>query len=210
MWLPLAVGATVLGVGGIAWLVLANRCHGPYRRGLIAGDSMVATPILTQALQSLTGIPWDNVAVVGRPSGAILRQIQASFRPGVHQVVVVSAGANDGPTALESTKRNLREIAATVQTGGGDLILFTEPPVRRYRALNSIGVEKSEASRAWVLSGATGAFQVIDLHRILGGGSGYIRTDYDGGDGLHPNREGRLALAREVYSRIRGCLARAA
>ena len=194
----------MLGVGGIAW-ALSNRCTGTYTRGLIAGDSMVATPIFTQGLVRLTSIPWDNVAVVGRTSGAILRQVQRNFRPGVHKVVVVSAGANDGAGALEATKRNLQVISALVKSGGADLVLFTEPPFRRYRAAATAGVERSEASRRWVLSGGARAHHIIDLHRILGMGTSYILSSYDGGDGLHPNRAGRMAMVREVHSRIRAC-----
>jgi lysophospholipase L1-like esterase len=197
----------MLGVGSIAWY-LSSRCAGPYTRGLIAGDSMVASPVLTQGLTSLTGIPWDNVAVVGRTSGAILRQLQQSLRPGVHRVVVVSAGGNDGPGALESTKRNLQAISDLVRAGGADLVLLTEPPFRRYRGVSAAGIERSEASRRWVLRGGAPARHVVDLHRILGRGTAYLRRDYDGGDGVHPNRTGRMAIAREIHGRIRGCVQR--
>jgi lysophospholipase L1-like esterase len=53
-----------------------------------------------------------------------------------------------------------------------------------------------------VLAGGTNARHVVDLHRVLGGGTPRIMSAYDGGDGLHPNRLGRVAMARAISRRI--------
>jgi lysophospholipase L1-like esterase len=77
-------------------------------------------------------------------------------------------------------------------------VLLTEPPFRGYRGAQPDAIQRSERSRAWTLQGGIAARRVIDLHDILGDGAGRIRPEYDGGDGLHPNREGRVAIARAI------------
>lgn len=201
MWLPFAIaGVSALGVGVLALSQLFSKRE--YTSGLIIGDSMLATPIFTNALRRMTGIEWQNVAVVGRNSAAILRQLQRNFRPGVHDVVVASVGGNDGDRSLRYTQENISAIARTVEGAGADLVLLTEPPMRDYARANRDSIARNEASRRWVASGATGARYVVDLHRLIGDGRGHILDEFDAGDGLHPNRRGRLLIARRVVQRI--------
>lgn len=203
MWLPIALGVAALGVGATAILAATSRRR-QYTHGLIVGDSMLASPLFTRSLQQLTRIPWDNVAVSGRNSQVILQQVLDNFRPGVHDVVVASAGANDGARNLRWTQENLVRLSAAVRASGADLVIFTEPPLRSYRRAGdvSLGIERSEANRRWVMGGGARARHVVDLHRVLGDGRGGIKREFDGGDGLHPNRAGRVAMARAVAGRI--------
>lgn len=172
-------------------------------RGLVVGDSIVATPVLTRALQQFTGFPWDNSAVAGRNSEQIVGQVQRALRRGVHDVLLVSVGANDGNRSLDGTQRNVRSIVETARGRGATVVVLTEPPLRSYRGMgHSIqsqqAVARSEASRQWVLGGGSGADFVVDLHRVLGGGSARLRPDLDSGDGVHPNTTGREAIAQAV------------
>lgn len=209
VWLPVAVGVGIAGAVVVvlvaAGTALRQGVGAPrrsYRRGLIAGDSMNASPVLTRALRQLTGIPWDNTAIVGKNSQQIVDQVRGGFRPGEHDVVVVSVGGNDGNRELVWTQRNIEEIARMVRSGGADLVLLTEPPFRSYRGARAEAVRRSEASRSWVLSGVPGVRFVVDLHRVLGGGGASILPRFDGGDGLHPNVAGRTELARTVARAI--------
>ena len=165
---------------------------------------MNASPILTRAMGRLTSIPWDNVAVGGRNSRQILQQVQDRFRPGVHDIVLVSIGANDGGRRLTWTQRHVDALSRIVRGAGADLVIFTEPPLRGYRGFRERpgAIVRSEAHRRWVLGGNAGARHIVDLHRVLGDGRGGIRSDFDGGDGLHPNRAGREAMAQAVARRI--------
>lgn len=199
MWVPIIVGAVVVGAG--LGLVLATSRRRSYSHGLIIGDSLAASPVLTRALHELTGTQWTNVAVSGRNSGAILDQLRNSFRPNYHGIVVVSTGGNDGGRDLEWTQRRIRQIVSLAHRGGADVVLLTEPPMRGYRGSRPAALERSEASRRWVLRGGSGASAVVDLHRVLGGGSSTILSRYDGGDHLHPNRAGRRALAQAIVQR---------
>lgn len=203
MWLPIVVGVAALGVGATALLALAGRRR-EYRHGLIVGDSMNAAPVLTDALRQLTGIPWDNVAVSGRNSAQILEQLHQNFRPGDHDLVLVSIGANDGARDLSWTQRNVDALSRTVRGAGADLVIFTEPPLRGYAGFSNRegAVARSEAHRRWVMDGGARATHVVDLHRVIGSGSGGIKPEFNAGDGLHPNRAGRIAMARAVAARI--------
>jgi len=198
MWFPIIAGAVIIGTGiGVALATFRRRS---YRNGLIIGDSLVATPILTRALHELTGTQWTNVGVSGRNSDAILEQLRDNFRPAYHEIVVVSAGANDGARDLEWTQGHLQRIVRLARRGGANVVLFSEPPMQGYVGAlqRPDALARSEASRRWVLRGGSGATSVVDLHRVLGGGSSTILPQYDGGDHLHPNRAGRLAMARAV------------
>ena len=186
---------TALGV----WAAKRRAQARHYARGLIAGDSINASPVLTRALTQLTGFPWDNVAVVGRNTSQILTQVQGGLRQAHYDVVLVSAGGNDGNRDLGVTQRNIQAIARAVRSAGATLVMLSEPPFGAYRnPLGPAALARSQASRRWVLSGRSGANYAIDLYQVLGGGSDRIRSDYNGGDGLHPNAAGRTALAQAV------------
>lgn len=202
--------AVATGAGVLLWIFarVASSSHRParrreYHRGLIVGDSLVAAPLLTQELTRRFGVLWDNVAVVGRNSGQILEQVRQSFRPGTHDVMVVSVGANDGARPLAWTQGHVQELVARARAGGADVVLFTEPPLRGYRNPPQLeALQRSEASRMWVLSGSAGADFVVDLHQVLGRGRGVIAAEFDAGDGLHPNAAGRRRLAQAVAQAV--------
>ncbi len=202
MWRSLIVGVAALGTSALALSYLLGSRR-TFRRGLIAGDSLVASPAFKQPLEQLTGIPWDSVAVVGANSATINRQVQQSLRPGEHDVLVISAGTNDGSGALSSTQRNLGAIVAQGRAAGAYVVLMTEPPLHAYRGANAAGVARSEASARWVRGGGARANRAVDLHRLLGDEGLRLKQEYDGGDGLHPNSAGRLAMAYAVARAMR-------
>ena len=203
MSLSVILGIAVLGIGATA-LVALSQGKRQYRRGLIVGDSMTASPIITGILRQMTGFPWDNVAVSGQNSSQILSQVQEHFFPGKHDVVLVSIGANDGARPLSYTQNNVDALSRIVRGAGADLVIFSEPPLRGYRGFRDRpdALTRSAEHRVWVLRGGSKARYVIDLHRVIGDYTGRIREEFDAGDGLHPNRAGRVAMAREVVRRI--------
>jgi len=203
MWRSLIAGVAVLGAGVLTATYLLTGRRRAFRRGLIVGDSLVAAPVFTQTLEQLTGIPWDNVAIVGKGSRAIDLQVQQSLRSGEHDVLVISAGTNDGAGALATTQQNLRSIVARGKTAGAFVVLMSEPPLRAYRGSNAAGIARSEASGRWTMGGGSRADRVVSLYQVLGGDDFSILSEYNGGDGLHPNSAGRVAMAQAVARAMR-------
>lgn len=198
------MGVLAITGAGVGTLLTRSRIvrSKTYRNGLIVGDSLSASPVLTRTLTQLTHIHWVNVAIPGRNSRQVLQQVQESLHPEHYDIVVVSAGGNDGERSLEWTQQNLRGIVALAQRAGADVVLFTEPPFRAYRSVSPAALRRSEASRAWALGGGTGARYVVDLHRVLGNGNPQLLPSLDAGDGLHPNRTGQERIAQAVADKV--------
>lgn len=195
-----------LTAAGLAGALLYSWARPEYKRGLIIGDSMLATPVFTQHLRNMTEASWENIARVGAPSAEIVRQLRASLaNGGQYDVVVVSAGGNDMAGSLTATKQNLSRIVKMAHADGARVVLLTEPPFRSYARASQDAVRRSEASRRWVLLGGPGADHVVDLHSVLGDPQrpGHINPEYDSGDGLHPSRRGRELVARAVAHALR-------
>lgn len=197
-----AATALLIGSGVVLALLLGNRgskvqvLARRVRRGLVLGDSMLASPVLTRELERLTGFSWDNYAVVGQNSertrGEALRRLQ----PGVYGVLLVSTGANDGGGSPERTRANQQAIYNQAQATGTGVILLSEPPMRGYRRFPPAAVQRHDAVRAFAGGGVSDSY--VDLYQLWGDRGGRLRAEYDAGDHLHPNVNGRQLLARQV------------
>jgi len=105
----------------------------PVTRGLVLGDSIMAHGGAVRVLTEQTRAPWNNVAVVGANSAAVLQQARENLQTaGRYSHVVVLAGVNDGARPASFTKTNLTQIYQLAKSMGAQVIAVTEPPARSY------------------------------------------------------------------------------
>lgn len=183
----------------------------PVTRGLLVGDSLLAGTNPAQVLREQTRAPWDNVAVVGANSEAVLRQAQRALRrQGYYSHVVVLAGVNDGDRPAVFTKTNLQRIYQLGKGMGAQVIAVTETPFKSYPSWNAAAQARQTAAVDWLVryEGGRYADHVVDAWRqfddVRRPGQGYLDTRYAAADGLHMNVEGQRHLGALILQAIRG------
>jgi lysophospholipase L1-like esterase len=202
---------------GLALLVYGGRARSQARtvtRGLAVGDSLLAQGGAINFLKQQTRAPWDNVAVVGASSRAVLQQAQAALQHrGVYSHVVALAGANDGDNPASFTKQNLTQIYALAKAAGAQVVAISETPFKGYAGLNQAGLERHNEMVRWLISGEGSrlANRVVDANTQLSDPRrpGYLDQRYaaimrgDRPDWLHLNNDGQRLLGALILQAIR-------
>jgi hypothetical protein len=184
----IALGAAAL----LAALLFGGRSRSrpvrPVTRGLAVGDSLLAHDGAVNVLRQQTRAPWDNVAVVGAGTGAVLRQAQDNLtRPGVYSHVVILAGINDGDRPSDFSKQNLGEIYRLAKAAGAFVIAVTEMPFKGYAAWNQARQDRQMERLGWLIRyrGGDRVDRVVDAWTQFGepGRPYYLDRRYAAPDG---------------------------
>jgi lysophospholipase L1-like esterase len=177
-------------------------------RGLAVGDSHIAADIAIGVLRQQTGAPWDNVAVVGANSSAVLSQAQQNLtQQGKYSHLVVLAGVNDGERPSSYTKTNLQRIYQLGKAMGAQVIAVTEMPWHGYSSwTNAAQTRQTEAVR-WLTTqeGSRFADRVVNAWHALDdpAHTGYLDPRYGTAAGLHLNNDGQRLLGALILQAIR-------
>ena len=157
----------------------------PEMIGLMSGDEVI------------------NLGIGGITVAEMAIDIQTHLDRHKPAAVIFSGGGNDidyGRSA-EDVRRDLDEIALTIEKAGAHLVLCTVTP-------SSLSGE-DEVSRSkindWIRSNGQGRWFLADIDGLLRDRSdpSMLSAAYDSGDGVHPNAKGMRAIADEIAGVLR-------
>ena len=157
-----------------------------------------AYPAILQRKADSLGLHVDivNAGLSGETSAGALRRIDWLLR-GPADVVMIETGANDGLRGLnvDSTRANIRAIIGKVKAARpGARILLAQ-----MEAPPNLGAKYTSAFRAMYQDVAKEEGVGI-MPFLLEGVAGVTRLNQ--GDGIHPNEEGELIVAANVWAAL--------
>ena len=174
---------------------------------LIVGTSLTAGlglepddayPAILQRKADSLGLHVDivNAGLSGETSAGALRRIDWLLR-GPADVVVIETGANDGLRGLnvDSTRANLRAIIGKVKAARPAARIL----LAQMEAPPNLGAKYTTAFRAMYQDVAKEE-DVGIMPFLLEGVAGVTRLNQ--GDGIHPNEEGELIVAANVWAAL--------
>jgi acyl-CoA thioesterase-1 len=161
-----------------------------------------AYPRLIQHMADSAGLAYDfvNAGLSGETSAGALRRIDWLLR-GDADVIVIETGANDGLRGLDvdSTAANIRALVAKVKAARpGATILLAQ-----MEAPPNLGERYTSAFRR-MFQDVAREEGVILLPFLLDGVAGVPRLNQP--DGIHPNEEGEVIVAQNVWRSLRPVL----
>lgn len=161
-----------------------------------------AYPRLIQRMADSAGLAYDfvNAGLSGETSAGALRRIDWLLR-GDADVIVIETGANDGLRGLDidSTAANIRAVIGKVKAARpGATILLAQ-----MEAPPNLGERYTSAFRRMFQEVAREE-GVILLPFLLDGVAGVSRLNQP--DGIHPNEEGEVIVAQNVWRSLRPVL----
>jgi lysophospholipase L1-like esterase len=188
----------------------------PGRRYGFLGDSITngssasnfAYSFSSQAVQmvgAMTALPnFVEAGVPGQNSGNLVARLAQFIANGIDGAVVL-AGTNDAgqAVAVADYAANMTKIISTLLRAGIPPIVVTVPP-RGSSATASV-VATTDAYNMWLrihvpLLGG----RLADAHLgLVDQATGYLKSVYDSGDGVHPNNAGHQVIATAVARQMR-------
>ncbi|MDD5172266.1 MAG: SGNH/GDSL hydrolase family protein [Candidatus ainarchaeum sp.] len=180
----------------------------------IIGDSVTAgsaTKNRSYVDLLITGSPDATIGKYG-VSGNTTSQMRKRFDKEIlgqkppYDVVVIQGGVNDIASGipLTTTKANLSAMFKAAQDKGMQVVVFTIAPWGGSDNWNSSAQQKTDEFNKWLLAQDGKGITVVDLSSMRDGDSPKMKTDYDSGDHLHPNKDGQLEIARLAAERLSG------
>ena len=157
-----------------------------------------AYPAILQRKADSLGLHVDivNAGLSGETSAGALRRIDWLLR-GPADVVVIETGANDGLRGLnvDSTRANLRAIIGKVKAARPAARIL----LAQMEAPPNLGAKYTSAFRAMYQDVAKEEGVGV-MPFLLEGVAGVTRLNQ--GDGVHPNEEGELIVADNVWAAL--------
>ncbi|MET0423993.1 MAG: SGNH/GDSL hydrolase family protein [Actinoplanes sp.] len=157
------------------------------------------------------GISGNRLLLDSRRKSVAGRSAQARFgadvleRPGARSVVIL-LGINDIMITPQQTDpgqiiAGLAQLCARARAQDLRVVVGTLTPFRGWHLYSPQREGVRQAVNAWIRSGGGGAFDAVadfDLALRDPADPGRLRAEFDGGDHLHPNDAGELAIANVV------------
>jgi lysophospholipase L1-like esterase len=148
---------------------------------------------------AVSGYSTFNVLPTGteNPSGRPIVDTEHNVSKAIEhspQAIIVNLPSNDAAFgfSLEETMQNLHTVATAANESGIAVWVCTSQP----RQLDSSGILLLEALRDRTL--ADFAPRAIDFWTPLAAADGAPLSEYNAGDGIHPNAEGHRVLFEQV------------
>jgi len=184
--------ASAAGIAAILLFATRSKAASTARVGLI-GDSLIA------GLDGLVSGQVACVGFVGQGAGFIAGRLGDVLRFGPTHVVVL-AGVNDiaAGRGADFVKHNLGNIYDSIRDAGAKPIAVQLTPWRGHAAGKNHQAETLSVN-AWIQSQGVTWVNTASL----GDANGTLRKEYDSGDGLHLNQEGRVRLAELIRKKVR-------
>jgi lysophospholipase L1-like esterase len=163
--------------------------------GLLA-DKESTTKVLTTSDGS---IPLSGIASVKLVSGSDSVSISDAVAAAKPDILVVTVGENGcafmGKDYFTSSYTSLLQ---TLKTASPDTVIICGsilPVSQTYAAANSMKADTIQTANNWIQQAAAdNGCKYADTFSVLSGADGYLKSDYDSGDGITPNSAGLLAM----------------
>lgn len=148
----------------------------------------------------------SSSAQINRPSsqgGAqSITDIAAEQTP---QYLIICIGLKNGVEhcSEEKFKQYYQKLIDSVNAASPDtkIIVASILPTSQNVSKNqpAISADKIERANKWIYQLAlSNSLRYLDLSEALKNDKGYIKNEYDSGDGIHPNKQGYLALIEYI------------